>query len=453
MNAAPVEQGPCWTPTPRQAVFLASNAFEALYGGAAGGGKSDALVIGALRHIDKPGHNAIVFRRTFPELEGQVIPKSREWYPLCGGRYNAVQHCWHFPTGARIHFGHLQHESDVHRYQGWEFSYIGFDELTHFTEAQYTFLLSRARSSAGIPVRIRAATNPGGVGHEWVMRRWAPWLHPNSEVKAEPSQRLGYRIVDNREQWLAPGEPSTLSRVFIPATLADNPHLDHNDPGYRDRLGALDRVTREQLLAGNWLIKPASGAYFKRVYFKFTDVAPAKVVQRIRRWDLAATPPSETNRDPDWTVGVKMARLLDGTFLVEDVIRVRESPGAIKRLVRATAELDGHDVHVSIPQDPGQAGVAQRQDFAVLLAGYVFRSERETGDKETRAKPFSAQAEAGNVALLVGRWNQKFLEELEAFPDEGVHDDQVDAASGALSELCGSKLAFIASFAAAMRNR
>lgn len=420
---------PTWRPTPRQSAFLASDAYEALYGGAAGGGKTDALVMGALRHIDKPTYNAIIFRRTFPELEGQVIPKAREWYPLCGGRYNAVQHCWYFPSGARIHFGHLQHDADVHRYQGWEFAFVGFDELTHFTEHQYTYLLSRARSAAGIPVRIRAATNPGGVGHEWVMKRWAPWLDRRVEytgVRAEPGKKLRYANGEDGEVFVDSG---ALSRVFVPATVQDNPHLIDNDPAYVERLRGLDRVSRMRLLEGDWLTKPAAGAYYQRGWFRFLDARPTNAILRVRRWDFAST-----ENGGDWTIGVLMALMPDRSVVVEDVVRVRQRPAGVEETLLATAILDGPMVHVSYPQDPGQAGKAQVEAFTKKLLGFITSSKPETGDKVTRQSPFSAQCEARNVSLVRGSWNEPFLQTLEGFP-EGDHDDDVDAAAGAFTYL------------------
>lgn len=456
MSEAVATSDPIWTPTERQLAFLSSSAFETLYGGAVGGGKTQALVMGALRHIDKPSYNAIVFRRTFPELEGEVIPVSREWYPVCGGRYNAVQHCWYFPSGARIHFGHLQHEKDVERYRGWQFQYVGYDELTHFTEKQYTFIVnSRVRSAAGIPARVRAGSNPGGEGHEWVFRRFGPWLNPESETRAAPGEKLYYYNVGDDTVWMPKGADinGELSRVFVPALLSDNPYLTENDPGYAKRLAGLDRVTREQTLKGNWLIKPSAGAYFKRSYFEIVDAAPADVVGRVRRWDLAATPPSEASKDPDYTVGARMSRGRDGVFYLEHIERVRESPGVVERLVKNTATSDGKACVVSVPQDPGQAGKAQSRAYASLLAGYVFRSAPETGDKETRAKPFSAQCEAGNVKIVRGAWNEKFFEEVEAFPSKGFHDDQVDAAAGAFEELCDPDAAWISMFTQAARNQ
>lgn len=442
---------PNWNPTERQAAMMSSRAFEVLYGGAAGGGKTQGIVLDALRYIGHPSYCAIIFRRTYPDLRGEVIPVSEEWYPLCGATYNGSDHCWTFPSGARIYFGHLQHDKDVKKYQGWQLQYVGWDELTHFTEHQYTYIVnSRIRSAHGIPARSRAGSNPGGEGHEWVKRRWAPWLDPECPRKAKPGEKLRYRNEDGEPVWCDDG---ALSRVFIPSLLSDNPHLMANDPTYIERLKGLDKVSREQLLNGNWLIQAGAGAYFRRSYFPVLDACPKDVVARVRRWDLAATPPSKESPDPDWTVGCLMARLRNGTFVIEDIVRIREAPAGVERTVKATAAADGHTVTVEVPQDPGQAGKAQSRAYATLLAGYPYISETETGDKEVRAKPFSAQAEAGNVALVKGPWLDKFFAEVESFPTPGIHDDQVDACSGALARLCSEDAAWVATFAAAMRNK
>lgn len=442
---------PRWEPTDRQRAFLASSAYEALYGGAAGGGKTDALVIGALRFVDRRGYNAIIFRRTFPELEGQVIPKSREWYPICGGSYNSVQHCWTFPSGARVHFGHLQHEDDVYRYQGWEFQYVGFDELTSFTERQYTYLLSRARSASGIPVRIRSATNPGGEGHEWVMRRWGPWLDPQSKVQGEPGRALHYRNTDQGEQWTERGA-DTLSRVFVPAKVQDNPHLYNSDRAYVERLKGLDVVTREQLLHGNWLIKPAPGLLFRRAMFKMLDTAPMDVIGRVRFWDRAATE-EDQGSDPDWTIGVRMSRPRSGGWCVEDVVRLRGSPKVVEETIRRTAESDGVKTEVHLSQDPGSAGKFEASYYVNALAGFVVRATPETGDKVSRAQPFSAQCEAGNVSMVRGPWNEPYWQILEAFPSKGVHDDDVDASSGAFAALTDGVAEYIAAMKAVGAGR
>lgn len=414
-----------WRPNPGpQSKFLASNAFEALYGGAAGGGKSDALLMGALRYVHVPSYRALLLRRTFPELLRSLIPKSFTRYLAIGGRpVMSSQPHWTFPSGAVIEFGHLQHDHDVHKYQSAEYQYIGFDELTSFTEKQYGYMLSRLRTTADIPCRVRSGTNPGGEGHEWVLKRWSPWLDPQSDVKAIPGQKLRYVNGPDGPEW---SDVGTLSRVFYPARVTDNPHLNE---GYEEVLKGMDRVSRAQLLEGDWLSRPGAGAYYQRGWFKWLDVRPIGAVARCRRWDLAST------EDGDWTIGARMSLMRDRSVVIEDVVRKRLRPAGVEACVLATAELDGKDVHVVIPEDPGQAGKAQVASYTKMLMGFVVRSIRETGDKVTRQGPFSAQCEAGNVSIVRGAWNEPFLQCLEAFPDPNVHDDDIDAAAGAFTYL------------------
>lgn len=432
------ETAPEWRPFPAQVPFLATVAREALYGGAAGGGKTDALVVGALAHVHHPKFTAIIFRRTFPELEGKVIPVSKEWYPASGGVYNGSKHSWAFPSGARVMFAHLQHEDDVLQYQGHEFQYIGFDELTHFTEKQYVYLLSRLRTTAGIPLEVRSGSNPGGPGHDWVFKRWAPWLDRNREVPgphADPGEVLRFDNTKDGEVW---AESGRFSRVFFPAYAKDNPYLNED---YVHNLMGQDAVTRAQLIDGDWLIKPAAGLLFKRGWFSTVDVAPVQA-QRVRYWDRAAS------KDGDYTVGLRLAKDSGGHLFVEHVERLRGTPRDVEATIRRIAEQDGHAVVVGIEQDPGQAGVFEAQYYARALAGFNVKLQRPTGDKVTRAQPVSAQCEAGNVSVVRGAWVDKFMAELEGFPDGG-HDDQVDALSGAFTVLHGS--AFAAALVKAMK--
>ena len=173
---------------------------------------------------------------------------------------------------------------------------------------------------------------------------------------------------------------------------------------------------------------PREGGMFKRRWFEIIKAAPAGL-QECRRWDLASTVP-EPGRDPDWTVGLKMGRSPDGFFYIRDVERMRESPAKVETAIKNSASLDGKRCWVAFPQDPGQAGKAQVGALTRMLAGWIVKAAPETGSKETRATPFAAQCEAGNVKLIEGDWNEAFLDELAVFP-AGKHDDQVDAAAGA----------------------
>lgn len=432
-----------------QLEFLSSEAYEVLYGGAAGGGKTDAILMGALDPdcIAHPKYKAILFRRTVPELEETFIPRSKVWFPRSGAVYRSNPiHEWTFPSGAKIRFGYLDRDDDVQQYQSAEFDYIGFDELTHYSEFQYTYMQSRLRGSMDLPKLMRAGSNPGGGGHEWVQKRWGPWLGgPDwTGPRAEPGEALWVLNTDDGPMWVPRGTQDAESRVFIPAKLDDNPKLD---PGYRRRLMGLDPLSRAQLLHGNWLIRASPGLFFKREWFKFADVAPGPSEGRtLRFWDRAATEELESStgkpkNDPDWTVGVKMMLTWDGRIYILDVQRFRESPGQVKRRVKATAELDGREVGIRFSIDPGSAGKFEFADWLITLNGWDVQGAPESGDKISRAKPISAQVEGGNVYLVRAPWNQPLIDELEAFPTKGVHDDQVDGLSGAHAFLTGDPVA------------
>lgn len=415
-----------------QTRFLGLTCFEALYGGAAGGGKSDALLVDAIRGVGR-GHgrnySALLLRREFPDLEMSLMRRAHALYPRIGGRWKGDNKTWIFPNGESVRFGHAQHELDVHQYQGAEFQFVGFDELTSFTEYQYKYLISRLRSSVGVPCRLRGATNPGGPGHEWVFGRFAQWL--DGEIRAAPGSVLYFaRDSDGSERITDRSEPGALGRTFVPALLSDNPYLA-TDGAYERALDELDPVTRAQLKFGNWLARPAAGAYFKRQWFHFVDAAPNG--RRIRYWDRAATEATSGN-DPDWTVGVRLCLAPDRTVYVEDVVRFRGNPGTVEATIRSTAEMDGRSVWVGIEQDPGQAGKFEANYYVRALQGWTVRAYPVTKAKEVRAGPVSSQSAAGNVKLVRGKWNDAFIRELEEFP-EGNHDDQVDALSGAFAAL------------------
>jgi predicted phage terminase large subunit-like protein len=428
--------------------FLATTARECLYGGAAGGGKSAGLVNLPLRWVHNRYFKALLLRREYSDLK-DLWDKADDIYPKSfpGARPNLATHTWRFPSGAEIIFGNCEHEKDHRKYHGQEYQVVGFDELTHFEEVQYREICNRLRSSKpGLPRLARSTTNPGSKGHGWVMRRWGPWLNPEFEAEglaprfdldtgrrlppAAPGQVLYVVQTKEGEVFVPKGTPGARSRVFIPARLTDNPKLLENDPGYAQQLMDNDVVRRAQLLEGDWLIKPAAGLLFKRGWFETLPAAPVSPT-RIRYWDRAAS------LKGDWTAGVLMSRLADRTYVVEDVVRFRGRPGEVQATMRATAELDGHGVVVGIEQDPGQAGVADVDALTKLLAGFRLHVIRPTGDKVTRAGPFSSQVEAKNVRLVRGAWNAAYVQELEEFPD-GSNDDQVDASSGAFNYLASA---------------
>ena len=223
-----------------QTDFLAAPERDVLYGGAAGGGKSYAMLIDPLRYAHRAAHRALILRRSMPELR-ELIDKSRELYPKAfpGCKYKEVEKLWNFPSGAKIEFGFLERDADVYRYQGQAYSWIGFDEITHLpTEFGWNYLASRLRTTdPQIKTYMRCTANPGGVGAIWVKKRYVDPSPPNESFKG----------ADN------------LTRKFIPARLEDNPYLA-KDGRYQQMLEALPDVQRRQLLEGNWDI--TEGAAF-----------------------------------------------------------------------------------------------------------------------------------------------------------------------------------------------
>ena len=456
-----------WEPNPGpQTRFVACAADEALYGGAAGGGKSDGLLAAATRWLHEPQFRALILRRTFPELKKSLFDRAQELYKGIdpGAKFNETDKEWKFSTGSKLYFGHAQYESDIEQYQGAAFQFVGFDELTHFTKKQYLYLFTRARSAYGLPIRVRATANPGGEGHDWVLERWAPWLDRRPEYKGP---RVGSGAVlyflsghspDDPERLLEGGRdearsllaawdrlspddqaltPRPHSRTFIAAKLTDNPALMRNDPGYADRIRVQDVVTRRQLLDGDWMVRALPGLLFRRAWCRLLDIAPQDVLQRVRFWDRAATEEGKGN-DPDWTVGVRMSKPRSGGWCIEDVVRLRATPKVVEETIKRTAEMDAkidRSCEVRLSQDPGSAGKFEAAYYTEALAKFIVRCIPETGDKVSRFQPFSAQAEAGNVTIVRGPWNEPYIQSLEAFPSKGVHDDDADATSGAFVAL------------------
>lgn len=444
-----VEEYMAHIPHPKQQVFLGLRNKEAMYGGAAGGGKSDAILMAALQYVDVPGYSALILRRTWPDLSapGAILDRANTWLSNTSAEKREGGRIWRFPSGARLTFGTIQYDADVFKYQSAEYQFIGFDELTQFQQGQYTYMFSRIRrpqlvcitcgkpvkrygaswkhtnakvastckviypdpkvleqypaasdgtSIFNVPLRMRAATNPGGRGHEWVRSRF----------------------VDPRT-----ADPDA---TFIPALLTDNPSLDQES--YAENLQHLLPTDRERLLAGDWDIVE-EGEMFDRSWFK-----PLEPVQlsgpAVRFWDMAST-----SGGGDWTVGTRLRLTGDGKWVVEDVVRGQWSPLQKEQIIRQTAVQDGVNVSIRMEQEPGSSGVDVIDNYRrKVLVGFDFDGVRSSGDKTTRATPLASAANAGNVYIFPGLWNKAFLDEFSVFP-VGNHDDIVDSVSGGMNFL------------------
>ena len=438
-------------PGPQEA-FLSSPADIVIYGGAAGGGKTWALLIEPLRHYQNKEFGAVIFRRTVPEItnEGALWDESERIYQYFGARPVKGDLYWQFPSGCKITFAHLQFEKNLSDYQGAQIALIGFDQLEHFTEKMFFYMLSRNRSLSGVRPYIRATCNPEPG---WLADFLAWWIDDDGFANLERAGVIRYFVRHNElivwgdtaaelRQAYPSLEPKSVT--FIPASVFDNKILMQEDPGYLANLQALPLVDRERLLGdptrgGNWKIKPSAGKVFNRAWFKIVDAVPAGGIV-VRRFDFAGTERELAKDDPDYTASCLMLANA-GSYYILDVTNQQMGPAEVERTFKNLGRQDAARFKAEArryvlrwEQEPGSAGKRESWRLVREMAGIESRGIPSTGDKLTRAKPLAAQAEAGNVFLLRGAWNEEFLQHMHAQP-EWEHDDIMDAASGAFEDL------------------
>ena len=435
-----------------QTAFLSSSAEIVFFGGSAGGGKSFGLLLDPLRHYNNPKFGGVIFRRNTVQVrnEGGLWDESMTIYPYIHAKPKEAFLEWIFPSGMRMKFAHLEHEKTVFDWQGSQIPWIGFDELTHFTEKQFWYMLSRNRSVSGSPGRIRATCNADA--ESWVRQMIDWWISDQGYAIPERSGKLRWFIRQNDDLIWSDTQDELVEKygleqipksfTFIPSSIYDNKILLEKDPSYLSNLMALSRVDRMRLKDGNWDVRTTAGSLFKREWFPIIDAIPAGWIQVIRYWDRAATKPNESNSDPDWTRGLKLYKYSDGRFVVGDLKSMRDTPGQVENLIKNVAQHDGYSVQIRSQQDPGSAGVAESEYFIRMLSGFNVKVEVVSKDKVTRSKPVSAQVEAGNISVLRCQWNEEFFKELENFPD-GKHDDIVDTLSGAFNSLSHNNMSIV----------
>lgn len=455
-------------PLPMQFLFLRGHldfppddggVWQGLYGGAAGGGKSDALLMAAAQFVDRPEYAGLIFRRTFTDLAlpGAIMDRAQAWWRFAPGvHWDGQNKTFRFSSGAKISFAYLQHPGDEIRYQGAEFQYVGWDELTQFPDRRpYRYLLSRIRrpASSDLPLRSLSASNPGGAGHAWVAEDF------NVELDGQ-------------------GFP------FYPARIVDNPHIDRD--AYVAGLMHLHPTTRAQLLAGDWRAREP-GDYFRREWFgplldPETDLWPSRDCRRVRWWDLAAS----EQEGAAHTAGVKMARHRSGVRAIEHCASFKATPGKRDSRIVDIAKSDGPTVTVGLEVEPGSGGIAQVEAIGKRLKAigipytfarpkaeqsdrekvYVVRASSSANAKAARCDPVAACLERGyarrgegeewdavtqdrvpwwgedegravfderdGIRLFAGDWTQAYLDIVEGFPGDGSQRvDEADATSGA----------------------
>ena len=440
-----------------QTMFMASSADIVIYGGAAGGGKTYALLLEMLRHKDIKNFGAVIFRKNSTQItaEGGLWDSSVKLYtqvPDAEQRKSPKLH-WKF-KGGKLTFAHLDREEDLQAWQGTEIAYLGFDELTHFSRHQFLYMLSRNRSTCGVKPYVRATCNPDS--DSWVADFVSWWINQDTGYPIrERSGVVRYMCVINdviywgdtpedlaSNHGINPEECKSVT--FIASKLEDNKILMKSDPSYLSNLKAMTEVDMERLLYGNWKIKAQAGRYFKRTQIPidgYYEKIPDDVVYWCRAWDLAATDEDE-NGDADYTAGVLIGIRKNNRYIVADVINKQVKAGDVEKLIRMTAISDrkkyGFSYRVRIPQDPGGAGKIVAKQYLNGLSGFDVKAEPVSGSKELRATPFAAQWQNGFVDVLIAEWNEMYFSQLESFP-ESKHDDMVDASSDAFNEITDSR--------------
>lgn len=431
-----------------QSAFLSSPADIVIYGGAAFGGKTFGVLMEPLRHITVPNFSAVIFRRTYVDIhnEGGLWDSSMELYPLVGGRGSEHNSYWRFPSGATVRFAHMQYNKDLQGWQGSQIPLIIWDELTHFTEKMFFYMFSRNRSATGIKGYIRATCNPDP--DSWVARFIAWWINQDTGFAIpERSGVLRWFIrVNDKLIWADTAEElratygadqQPKSVTFIPAKITDNQIGMKADPAYLASMMALPKVDRERLLNGNWRIRANAGTCFQRSWFPVIPyVQVPMLARRMRYWDRASAVPTPQNPDPDWTVGLQTAYVNNRLYVLH-MERFRERPMTVKQRIKNLAVADGDKCDVVLEGDPASAGDYEIASYMEFLAGHSVQCNKPTNSKYERAKPAMSMAEAGNIVVVEGAWNEDFFHELEAFSEddeEYAHDDIVDTLSGSVQK-------------------
>lgn len=396
------------TPYPKQlAAILAARSGqlrELLYGGAAGGGKSDSALMLALQDdwIADGGYSALILRKTFKDLnqpEG-ILTRAHEWLDGKPGVTWRAQHDrFEFDSGACLQFGHCVNPNSHLNYRGGKYNLIIWEELTDFGERPYRYLFSRQRRPKGstLPLLTAATSNPGGPGHKWVRKHFV-------EAKAP-------------------------DRLFIPASFRDNPHLDQE--AYEATLDNLLPVERAWLKEGNWFAEE-SGSLFERSWFKIVDHLPPHGRVSCRSWDCATSPGRG-----DFTVGLRM-HFIGGHFFIDNVTRGQWGPADVDRIQREAAAHDGTEIPIILEQEAGSSGKRVNHYLRTSLPGFMVVDEPSTTNKFLRALPAARAAKAGRIHLVKGPWVGEFLSEVLEFTGKESredHDDQVDAFSLAFNWL------------------
>lgn len=404
-----------------QQILLLISDLDTLYGGARGGGKSSASLMVALQHTDISNWKVGIFRLTYPDLSapGAILDRALDWLhedrnPLLkkegiAPHYDRSEKLFTFPSGAKIKFAQVQHDSEADKYQGAEFHIVIIDEAVLFTEYKIVRLKGsvRKQSKDPLPTRNIYTGNPGGVSHDYFEDKF---------IKAV----TGY---------------------FIDSKYTDNIYLNHEkyEQIFED-IKYSDPILYRQWKYGDWSAIP-QGKLFKREWFtnRLFTIIKEKIIRWVRYWDLAATKEEDPTKQggPDWTAGGLFALGESGTAYLTDMVHVRLDEDEVHELIRDTAYEDGEDVIIRIEQEGGSSGKMVIGQISRSLPGFDCDGETVTRkSKLDRARAFVTFIKNGGLKIKDGTtWINGFLNEITSFPTKGIHDDQVDVISGGLRML------------------
>ncbi len=433
-----------------QEAFLSSSADIAIYGGAAGGGKTWALLMEPLRHIKNPGFGAVFFRRTTVQIrnEGGLWDESMSLYPAIGGNPKEHVLTWGFPSGASVSFAHLEHDKTVNGWQGSQIPLICFDELTHFSARQFWYMVSRNRSMCGVRPYIRATCNPDPDSFVAELIAW--WINQDTGFAIPERSGVVRWFVRVGEALIWADNPADLAQytmtdengdevpipakslTFIAAKLTDNKALMQSDPGYMANLLALSSIERERLLGGNWKVRAQSGL-FKSDWWQYLDVPPPLEWRAIY-----ADTAQKTGQQNDYTVFQCWGKSKDGRAVLLDMVRGKfEAPELLERARAFWAKhraIQGQGPLRAFKVEDKSSGTGLIQQLKRQGGVPVIGIPRDK-DKLTRAYDAAPYIESGNVVLLRSAPGlSDLLAEAEAFPN-GAHDDTLDPAMDAIGDM------------------
>lgn len=416
-----------------------SDADITFFGGLAGVGKSFMLNLKKLQNLCYPNFTGATFRRSSKAFDagGSIWQEAVQMFNPLKPRVNRAIHRFEFPNNVTLDYSHLQYEQTVYNHQGSQFARIDFDELTHFTEFQVIYMLSRNRPllTCTAPAQVAATMNPDA--DSWV-RNWVDWyidddgfaMWDRSGIKRwfirRDDEQLWFDSYESAMTYITKNKLIDIPKsfTFIPARREDNKLFFESESGhkYLSNLQSMTSVERARLLEGNWNIKYTKGSLFKKDWLPIEIISEDLQFDAVYRgWDLAAT----VNKNSDWSATTKIGKI-GNTFYILDYQRYKRTPAQLLEVIRMTAEKDGVLVKQVFEQEGGSSAIFQKHAILDLLREYQVQFIKPMKNKTERAGAFSVACENKNVYVNDKELKADYIKEFLEFP-EGQHDDMVDA--------------------------